>query len=116
MSIAFEKFFSVQKFFSDELLARFRGTARQWWPLSDGGHFENLGGYELIRRKLPVIIIIDAEADPDYTFEGLSNLVRKARLDFGAEIKFFSEEQLDQRLDPQIRGQFGTLEQLRRGV
>lgn len=116
LSITFESFFSVQKFFFDELLARYRGTARQWWPLSDGGHFENLGGYELIRRRLPVIVIIDAEADPDYTFEGLSNLVRKARLDFGAEIRFLSEEELDECLHPEIRKQFGTLEQLRRGV
>jgi hypothetical protein len=116
LSNAFEWFFSVQKSFFDELFARYRGTARPWWPLSDGGHFENLGGYELIRRRLPTIIIIDAEADPDYTFEGLSNLVRKARLDFGAEVKFFSEKQLDECLDSEIRSQFGTLEQLRRGV
>jgi hypothetical protein len=26
-----------------ELLARFPGTALQWWPLSDGGHFEKHG-------------------------------------------------------------------------
>ena len=94
---AFRWLFAVQSFLFDELLARFHGTAPQWWPLSDGGHFENLGGYELIRRRLPVIVIIDAEADPDYTFEGLSNLVRKARLDFGAEIKFLTEEELDKR-------------------
>lgn len=115
-SIAFEGLFSVQKSFFDELLARYRGTARQWWPLSDGGHFENLGGYELIRRRLPAIVIIDAEADPDYTFEGLANLVRKARLDFGAEIKFLSEDELDKNLHPDVRSEFGTLEQLRRGV
>ena len=117
LSQIFESLFSVQAFFFSELLARFHGTARQWWPLSDGGHFENLGGYELIRRRLPMIVIIDAEADPDYTFEGLSNLVRKARLDFGAEIKFLSEEELDHKqFPPEIRKNFGTLEQLRRGV
>ena len=61
-------------------------TARRvsLWNISDGGHFENMGGYELIRRRLPVIVIVDAEADPDYTFQGLSDLVRKARLDFKA--------------------------------
>jgi hypothetical protein len=113
-TVVFESLFAVQKFFLDELLARFRGTARRWWPVSDGGHFENLGGYELVRRRLPVIVIIDAEADPDYTFEGLANLVRKARLDFGAEITFLSEAELDERLDPEVRCHFGTLEQLRR--
>ena len=116
LSSAFRWLFAVQSFLFDELLARFRGTAPQWWPLSDGGHFENLGGYELIRRRLPVIVIIDAEADLDYTFEGLSNLVRKARLDFGAEIQFLTEEQLDEAVHPDIRKHFGTLEQLRRGI
>jgi hypothetical protein len=113
-TVVFESLFAVQKFFLDELLARFRGTARRWWPVSDGGHFENLGGYELVRRRLPVIVIVDAEADPDYTFEGLANLVRKARLDFGAEITFLSEAELDEHLDPEVRRHFGTLEQLRR--
>jgi hypothetical protein len=60
--------------------------------------------------------MIDAEADPDYTFEGLSNLIRKARLDFGAETQFLSETELDKYLHPEIRAQFGTLEQLRRQV
>ena len=116
LASAFRWLFAVQSFLFDELLARFHGTAPQWWPLSDGGHFENLGGYELIRRRLPVIVIIDAEADPDYTFEGLSNLIRKARLDFGAEIKFRTEEQLDKTCHLEIRKNFGTLEQLRRGI
>jgi hypothetical protein len=116
LSGALRGLFSVQTFLFDEFLARFHGTAPQWWPLSDGGHFENLGGYELIRRRLPVIVIIDAEADPDYTFEGLSNLVRKARLDFGAEITFLTDEELDERLHPAVRRHFGTIEQLRRGV
>ncbi len=115
VSTVFQKVFSVQDFLFDEFLARFHGTARQYWPLSDGGHFENMGGYELIRRRLPMLIIVDAEADPDYTFEGLANLVRKARLDFGAEIRFLTEDQLDQRIHWEFRKYFGTLEQLRRG-
>lgn len=78
----------VQSCLLDEFTARFRGTGQQWWYLSDGGHFENTGGYELIRRRLPLIVIIDAEADPEYRFEGLGNLVRKARADFGADIEF----------------------------
>ena len=116
LSAGLRGLFSVQFFLFDELLARFHGTAPQWWPLSDGGHFENLGGYELIRRRLPVIVIVDAEADPEYTFEGLSNLVRKARLDFGAEIEFLDVDGLDEQLHPDIRRYFGTIEQLRRGT
>ncbi len=83
------RLFPVQGFLLGEWLARFHGPARhQYWNLSDGGHFENLGGYELIRRRLPFIIISDAECDPDYRGDGLAGLVHKARVDFGAEIEF----------------------------
>ncbi len=84
----FAYLFPVQRHLLEEFTARFRGPGRKWWNLSDGGHFENMGAYELIRRRLPLIIVVDAEADPDYRFEGLGNLVRKARTDFGAVVKF----------------------------
>lgn len=84
--------FPVQCHLMDEFTARFHGPARKWWNLSDGGHFENMGAYELIRRRLPLIVVVDAEADPDYRFEGLGNLVRKARTDFGAIVKFVDVE------------------------
>jgi exosortase len=96
--VTFEAVLPVQSALLSEMLARTRGTAGRLWNLSDGGHFENMGGYELIRRRLPVIVIVDAEADPDYEFQGLSDLVRKARLDFDAEIKFLSRTQLEERL------------------
>ncbi len=56
--------------------------------LSDGGHFENLALYELIRRKVKVIIVSDGGADPNYKFEDLANAVVRVRVDFGAKIKF----------------------------
>ena len=84
----------VQSYLLDEFFARFHGTARRWWYLSDGGHFENTGAYELIRRRLPLIVIIDAGADPDYTCEDLANLVRKVRIDFDAEIEFLNDRKL----------------------
>ena len=54
--------------------------------LSDGGHFENLGIYELVRRRCRYIIACDAEQDHALTFSGLGNAIRKCRIDFGAEI------------------------------
>jgi len=54
--------------------------------ISDGGHFENLAAYELVRRRCRVIIISDAEADPGLTFEGLGTLIRMCEVDFGAKI------------------------------
>lgn len=120
LSLRIENFmarlFPVQTFLLDELVARFPGTARRHWYISDGGHFENLGGYELLRRRLRLIVIVDAGMDPDYKFEDLANLVRKARLDFGAEIRFLTKECLDKVVDPKIQAHIGTLDDLRRGT
>lgn len=54
--------------------------------LSDGGHFENLGIYELVRRRCRLIVVCDAGCDPEFQFEDLGNAIRKCRVDLGAEI------------------------------
>lgn len=61
---------------------------RRYVYLSDGGHFENLGIYEMVRRRCRTIIAVDAGADPDFKFEDLGNAIRKARIDLGVEICF----------------------------
>ena len=109
------RLFPVQSFLIDELFARFPGTARQRWYLSDGGFFENLGGYELIRRRLPLTVVVDATGDPDYQLGALANLVRKARLDFGAEIEFLDRQAIGERMEPEAARWVGTLGELRRG-
>jgi hypothetical protein len=58
--------------------------------LSDGGHFENLGIYEMVLRRCRLIVASDASADPEYVFENLANAVRKIRIDFGIPIEFDS--------------------------
>ncbi len=56
--------------------------------VSDGGHFENLGIYELVRRRCRLIVACDAGCDPEpFAFEDLGNAVRKCRIDFDAEIR-----------------------------
>jgi hypothetical protein len=55
--------------------------------LTDGGHIENLGIYELLRRKCKVILAVDAEADPDMTFPSLVSLQVLARIDLGVRIE-----------------------------
>ncbi len=55
--------------------------------ISDGGHFENLAAYELIKRRCKVIIVGDAECDPELKFEGLGTLIRMCEVDFGAKIR-----------------------------
>ncbi|MDV2496682.1 MAG: hypothetical protein RX316_10830, partial [bacterium] len=54
--------------------------------LSDGGHFENLGIYELVRRRCHLIIACDAEEDAEMKFGGLGNAIQKCRADFGVDI------------------------------
>jgi len=54
--------------------------------LSDGGHFENLAVYELIRRRCKLIVACDADCDGKYQFDNLLGLIEKARADFGAQI------------------------------
>jgi hypothetical protein len=55
--------------------------------LSDGGHFDNLGIYELVRRRCRYIVCCDAGADRNFEFEDLGNAIRKIRADFGIDIE-----------------------------
>jgi hypothetical protein len=93
------KLFGVQKKLLAEFCCNFKGTADRFWYLSDGGHFENLAGYELIRRRLPLIVLIDGEQDGEYNFDGLACLIRKAEMDFGARIEFFTQQELVEPVD-----------------
>jgi hypothetical protein len=73
--------------------------------LSDGGHFENLGLYEMVRRRCRHIIAVDAGADPDYGFEDLGNAVRKIAIDLGVTIRFHGLDKLKKRPKKGIIGQ-----------
>jgi Patatin-like phospholipase len=54
--------------------------------LTDGGHIENLGVYELLKRGCQLIVVVDAEADPSMSFGSLMKLERYARIDFGVHV------------------------------
>jgi len=56
--------------------------------LSDGGHFENLGLYEMVLRRCHTIVVSDAGQDGDFRFDDLGGAVRKIRLDLGIPITF----------------------------
>ena len=60
----------------------------RWVYLSDGGHFDNLGLYEMVFRRCGLIVVCDAGADPTFGFEDLGNAVRKVRVDLGVSIDF----------------------------
>ncbi len=78
---------------ASEASATFFGKERPWWYLSDGGHFENSAVYPLLKREVDFIVLSDASGDVDYDYGDIENLVRKARIDFSAEIDFYSRSE-----------------------
>jgi hypothetical protein len=71
------------------LFAEMRGDLRsdgKLVNLSDGGHLENLGAFELLRRKCKLIIIGDGEADPALSLGAMATLIRFAQVDLDADI------------------------------
>jgi hypothetical protein len=69
------------------VLDRTSWTSR-FLEIADGGNFENLGVYELLRRGVQTIVVCDATADPKSAFEDLQNLLSRAEADFGVSITF----------------------------
>jgi hypothetical protein len=80
--------FRTQSMILSEFRSYFRGPAERYWYLSDGGHFEVTGIYELVRRRLPLVILLDASDDPDYHYGDLARCTRLIRLDFGADLEW----------------------------
>jgi hypothetical protein len=62
-------------------------TSSNFVCLSDGGHFDDMGIYELIRRRCKYILLCDAEEDVKSTCVGLANAIRRCRIDFGVQIE-----------------------------
>jgi hypothetical protein len=80
--------------------------------LSDGGHFENLGLYEMVRRRCRFMLICDAGCDPQCTLEDLGNAVRKIWIDLGVGVVF---ERVDvaARREPPADGVYCALGRIR---
>ncbi len=71
------------------LLKEMLGTMDEnlpWLNVSDGGHIENLGVYELLRRRCKFIVAVDGEQDERMTFAALTTLQRLAAIDLGVRI------------------------------
>jgi hypothetical protein len=60
----------------------------RWVYLSDGGHFENLGLYEMVKRRCKYIVVFDSGCDAGFNYEDLGNALRKIRIDMGIDIDF----------------------------
>lgn len=70
----------------NETLGRTDGDKR-YVNVSDGGHFENLGLYEVMLRRCKFVVLSDGTADGKFKFGDLSNAIRKCKVDLGIDIK-----------------------------
>ncbi len=64
----------------------FTDDQKRYVYLSDGGHFENLGLYEMVLRRCHYILVSDAGCDEKMEFQDLGNAIRKIRIDLGIDI------------------------------
>lgn len=67
--------------------------------LADGGYFENLGVYELLRRKCRFIVVSDAGADPTCGLGDLGQAIQRARADLGADVEICADRLMKERPD-----------------
>jgi hypothetical protein len=82
--------------------------------LSDGGHFENLGLYEMVLRRCHYIVVSDAGQDPICSFTDLGEAVRKIRIDLGISIDFSESISIYPRRDePNEAGRYAAIGRIR---
>ena len=62
-------------------------TKRRFIYLTDGGHWENLGLVELLRRRCTQILCFDASTDADGAATDIGRAIALARSELGAEIE-----------------------------
>jgi hypothetical protein len=80
--------------------------------LSDGGHFENLGLYEMVLRRCHFIVVSDGSQDDEATFSSLGNAVRKIRIDLGIPIDFNDPMCIYSR-NPERKGKYCAIGKIR---
>ncbi len=74
--------------------------------LNDGGQFESLALYELVRRRLKLIVLCDGAADPGYKLANLHNVLMRIQRDFGVRIEFQGRKLGD--LVPSVDAEYPT--------
>jgi hypothetical protein len=93
-----------------ELMGRTTDQSR-WVYLSDGGHFDNLGLYEMVRRRCRVIVVSDAGCDPQNHLSDLGDCLRKIYIDLGVSIEF-ADFDIKARQTPPIVGPYSAIAQI----
>lgn len=54
--------------------------------VTDGGHYDNLGLVEALRRRAKTVLVLDASNDDEDTFKALGQAIATARMDLGCEV------------------------------
>jgi hypothetical protein len=72
----------------DAVLGTSHEETSAYLELSDGGHFDNLGLYELVRRRVPLIIASDAGQDEGHALADLGGAIERVRVDYGVHVRF----------------------------
>lgn len=68
-----------------EAFGRMRADSSRIY-ITDGGHIDNIGLYQLLKRRCKFIVVIDGEADPAMNFGAFCDVQRFARIDEGVRI------------------------------
>jgi len=68
----------------------------QFIYLSDGGHFDNLGLHEMLRRRCSRIVVIDAGRDENYAYADLGRTLQHALIDLRVQINFVKPIQVNE--------------------
>ncbi len=55
--------------------------------VTDGGHYDNLGLIEALRRRPRRVFVLDASNDAENTFRALGRAIATARMDLGLEVE-----------------------------
>jgi hypothetical protein len=77
--------------------------------LSDGGHFENLGLYEMVMRRCHTIVVVEGSQDSNFEFGDMGNAVRKIRIDLGIPIEFYDMQIHKRETVPADKGKYCAL-------
>jgi hypothetical protein len=64
----------------------FTRLAGPWVYVTDGGHYENLGLVEALRRGATEIVVFDGSGDPPESWATFGQAVETARTDLGVEV------------------------------
>ncbi|MFK5986495.1 MAG: patatin-like phospholipase family protein [Pseudomonadota bacterium] len=75
---------------------------RSFIELSDGGHFENTAVYELVRRKVKLIVVCDGGQDKEFSFSDFQTTIRRIEDDFDVKVAMDSKYNPDA-IVPQIK-------------